>query len=249
MSPDGVVIAPAALTPELAWAAAPDRLELGRAEVHLWRAATAAADSGELARAWHVLDVVERHRALCYRDDRAARAFVVARAALRVILGRYLECDPADVTLEQERGGRPRLRSHTREHLSFSASRAGGVALVAVVAAGEVGVDVERVPREDSGAGLPWRVVRENAPPELLRDLGDAEDPETFCVAWTRLEAYAKAFTDGLAGASSASAIGLPEGCRPRSFRVDEELVGSLVKGGAVLRQLSAFEAPPAARP
>jgi 4'-phosphopantetheinyl transferase len=233
----------AALTEELEWRPAPAGRQIDRNEVHLWRVARALS-AGATDEAWVVLGDGERRRALSYRDARAARGFVVGRASLRAILGRYIGCGPADIILEEGRNGRPRLCSRERPRLHFSASRVDGMDLIAVVDGGEVGVDVERVARAGVRDSLPWPFVREQAPPGLLRDLsGLGDDPETFFVAWTRLEAYAKAFTGGLGGEPAPVPRGTAQRCHVRSFRIGADLVGSLAEGGEAPRALLAFDA------
>jgi 4'-phosphopantetheinyl transferase len=241
MRSDTGVVADAARMPELAWSTATPMLEIGFAEVHLWRVATTPADTRSVDDAWMVLGDAERHRALSYRDDRAARGFVVARARLRSILGHYLGCEPADVALEEGRNGRPYVRSGAGPGLDFSVSRVSGAALVALVGDGRVGVDMECVPDIDARRSLPWRFVREHAPPGLLGDLGDDDGAEAFCIAWTRLEAYAKAFTDGLGGVPGSTRTA-GECCHVRSFRIDGDLVGSLAETGPTPRTLRAFD-------
>jgi hypothetical protein len=59
---------------------------------------------------------------------------------------------------------------------------------------------------------------------------------DTFCVAWTRLEAYAKAITDGLGGNAAAARC-----CPVRSFRLGGDLVVALAESGQTPRKLRTF--------
>src|SRR5205085_1333388 len=68
--------------------------------------------------------------------DRAA-----ARAALRMVLGRYVEVAPAEITLVEVDAAKPALAG---ARLEFNVAHTEGLALVAVAGVA-VGVDVERM--------------------------------------------------------------------------------------------------------
>ncbi|HEY1479226.1 MAG TPA: hypothetical protein VGF46_04320 [Gaiellales bacterium] len=233
--------------PLLAWAEAPPAPAIDGSELHLWRIHAPSGDD-DATRGWTVLGASERRRALAFRDAHVAAAFIHTRAGLRGILSRYVACDPASLPLDEGADGRPLLRGGDGPGLAFSTSRSGASGLVALAARGKLGVDIERVPGPDAGDDLPWSLVREHAPGALLRDVPPGqEDDETFCVAWTRLEAYAKACSGGLAGLAAQQPVDDPD-CLVRSFRVSADLIGSVVAEGRGARVLHAFDAPSPAR-
>jgi 4'-phosphopantetheinyl transferase len=88
----------------------------------------------ELARAAQI--VRERERVLWARS----------RGMLRALLGRYLDRDPRALRFVLGPHGKPALghEAGATTELRFNLSHAGGLALVAVTAGREVGVDVER---------------------------------------------------------------------------------------------------------
>lgn len=248
MRPDASSDTTAGLIRDLAWHAAPAGCTIPSDEVHLWRVTTPPTGRGVPHAAWAVLGDAERQRALCYRDERAARGYAVVRARLRTILAGYLGCAPADVDLEQQRNGRPFIRSRERPCLRFSVSRTAGIALIAVADGGAVGVDIERVPSIDAGGSLPWRCIHEHAPPGLVGVEKRDDDPAAFCVAWTRLEAYAKAFTGGLrADRDPPLARNEMRWRQVRSFSIPGGYVASLAEDGRQPRRLVAFDTQPAA--
>jgi hypothetical protein len=111
--------------------------------VHIWRADLAAIGDRptqllceeELARAAQILG--ERKRVLWSRS----------RGVLRALLGRYLDHDPRELRFLLGSYGKPALLSEgpaPATDLRFNLSHSGGLALVAVSAGREVGVDVER---------------------------------------------------------------------------------------------------------
>ena len=221
------------------WSTAPVSLELGSSEVHVWWLGDTPGTTTSMTAAWRLLGDAERQRAQRLRDGHAARAYILSRARLRGVLARYLATDAAAVPLEADGRGRPVVAGG---RLACSVSRSGQDAVVAVTSGVEVGVDIERVRPADDAAELPWSFVRERLPSRLLAGIDGADAGEAFSLAWTRLEAYAKALTGGLAAIAPGSE---PLACRVRSFRAGDSIVGSVVTGGTPRRALRMFAAAP----
>jgi phosphopantetheinyl transferase len=110
--------------------------------VDVWQADLARVEDGfgellcaqELARAARILP--ERKRMLWARS----------RGVLRVLLGHYLDRDPRGLRFALGPHGKPALRQEAwakGTDLRFSLSHSGGLALIAVTAGREVGVDIE----------------------------------------------------------------------------------------------------------
>lgn len=97
---------------------------------------------GALEPAWALLNGAERGRAEEFRAPAAQRRYVLARAALRRLLGESLACAPADVMLRTGRHGKPALAGV--QGLWFNVSHSGDYALIALSSQGPVGVDIER---------------------------------------------------------------------------------------------------------
>ncbi|HEX9624654.1 MAG TPA: hypothetical protein VF979_09775, partial [Streptosporangiaceae bacterium] len=110
---------------------------------HLWPAATTSAD-----RYQHLLDQAELERAERFKVAHAKDTFIVSKAAQRLVLARYLDCRPADIKIARDcqycgaDHGRPYLAG---SQLDFNVSHTKGWLLLAVVASGKVGIDVEAV--------------------------------------------------------------------------------------------------------
>jgi 4'-phosphopantetheinyl transferase len=78
------------------WESPPPVLTLSRNAVHVWRAAL-DVPAPRVRALESLLSPDERQRAARYGFARDRRRFVAARATLRLLLGRYLEIDPASV--------------------------------------------------------------------------------------------------------------------------------------------------------
>jgi 4'-phosphopantetheinyl transferase len=166
------------------------------AEVHVWLAAlTATPDTSRAL--WEILDADERARALAFRFSLHRERFLVARATLRLILGRYLGQPPAGLPLRVGANGKPILASSV-EDLRFNVSHSEDRALFAVAQAREVGVDIERV-RDDPEIEEIARRTFSAREVDALLSLPVAARRSAFFACWTLKEAYLKARGDGLA--------------------------------------------------
>jgi 4'-phosphopantetheinyl transferase len=116
------------------------------------------------------LSADERSRAARFRFERDRRRFIVARGALRGLLGRLLGTAPSELQFVYNSFGKPAL-SPESGGLKFNLSHSADLALVAIATDREVGVDVEHL-RPD--------------------------EPRTFFEEWTKQEAYVKARGEGL---------------------------------------------------
>jgi phosphopantetheinyl transferase len=140
----------------------------------------------------------ERRRAAALLHSGRRRRWVASRWALRHALGSRLDRDPRLVALETSDGGRPVLAS---AELRFSLSHSGPLALIAVSADCEVGIDVETIRGGRDFTRLSRRFLDRAAAAGVCAAHPDAR-PQAFYRAWARHEAVCKA--GGCAPARSA---------------------------------------------
>ncbi|HEU4707451.1 MAG TPA: 4'-phosphopantetheinyl transferase superfamily protein [Solirubrobacterales bacterium] len=166
--------------------------------VHIWRAAL--DEAGWPGPAGLAED--ERERAAAIVDERSRRRWVAARWALRRALARYRDEAAAEIELDLDERGKPRLQGG--EGLEFNLSHSNGLALVAVAEGREVGLDVELI---DAGRDLIALAERALEPDDAaaVRAASGSERPAVFYAAWTRHEARLKCLGTGLADANSRS--------------------------------------------
>ncbi len=168
----------------------------------------------------------ERARAERFRFDVHRRRFATGRGALREILGRLLDRDPAALSFAYGTKGKPRLVAGGGgaggDALRFNLSHSQNAALLAVAWDREVGVDVEALrPLDDA----PLLVERFFAPRErrTFAGLPETERLAGFYTAWTRKEAYVKARGDGLSLPTTAFEVELAPGSEARLVAFDQE--------------------------
>lgn len=141
------------------------------------------------------LSAAERQRLAAYRRPADQQRFLLARSALRQLLGHWLERPPGAVAMETGPHGKPRCAGAP----AFNLSHSGDLILLGFHPHREVGVDVERARPE-----LDWRpIARQVFPPAAaaaLESLPAGSQAQAFLRAWCRLEARLKACGEGLAG-------------------------------------------------
>lgn len=163
---------------------------LGEDEAHVWLAPVGEATAADEI----CLSADEKKRAARFQVAPARQRFVAARSALRNILGRYLQTDPAALAFAAGPHGKLALDD---DALAFNLSHAGDFALVAVTRRLAVGVDIEKVaPSRDTTAIAerffsPYEQARLGTYPAAAR-------PDAFFRIWSRKEAVIKALGEGL---------------------------------------------------
>jgi 4'-phosphopantetheinyl transferase len=167
-------------------------------EVHVWWASLSATDE-ELGRLVPLLSPDERLRSARYLIPEVKRRFIVGRATLRMLLGRYLGVDAPGVELEYGRAGKPRLRASLGSDLTFNLAHSHQHAALAFCRKTEIGIDIERVdPSIDTTAIVSTMFPASER--ERHRALPEADKRLAFYLAWTRREAYLKGEGCGLTG-------------------------------------------------
>jgi 4'-phosphopantetheinyl transferase len=151
-----------------------------------------------IASAWCHLSADERERACRYRRLGDRNRFIAARSCLRDILSSYLGVTARAIAFECGEHGKPRLAGDFADrNLYFNVAHSDGLAVIAVAADREIGIDVERVEPKRNCVELADRFF---APPEqqAIRDLALEDRVLAFYRCWTRKEAYLKAIGEGL---------------------------------------------------
>lgn len=165
--------------------------DLDRA-VHVWRISLATCPPGARA----LLSADERERADRFHFARDRERFVAARAALRDVLGGYLDLAPERLAFGATEHGKPFLVGAGAD-LSFNLTHSHQLALIAVTRGADVGIDLEWH-RPDVEVTSVARVSFSAAEQRALAALPTDEQPAAFFRCWTRKESYIKARGEGL---------------------------------------------------
>jgi hypothetical protein len=123
----------------------PTELILSSHDIHVWSALLDLPPS-RVRRLQQTLVADELSRAERYAKEELRRHFIVARGALRTILGRYLTVKPEEVRFCYNAYGKPALATSSgKDALNFNVSHAHGLALYAIMRGRAIGIDLERV--------------------------------------------------------------------------------------------------------
>jgi 4'-phosphopantetheinyl transferase len=167
-------------------------------EVHLWRLGLELPDEA-LEGLLEALSADERKRSGRFRVGRERRRYVACRAALRKLLGGYMQSDPAQLELRYGRQGKPFLNLEGTWPLKFNLAHSHELALLAFAHGRELGVDLEWMRPLDDANAIAERFfsVDERT---AFQALEPADRTAGFYRCWTRKEAYLKATGGGLVG-------------------------------------------------
>jgi 4'-phosphopantetheinyl transferase len=167
--------------------------ELGRRDIHLW---WIHLESPSTNLAW-TLSPDECLRASRFHFERDRQRWLVGRAALRTILGRYVGESPERLRFRYGPHGKPSLSpDHGGDPLRFNLSHSEGWAVLAIAVSAEVGVDLERIrpiPESRSIADLVFSQGERWA----LHALPAEQRTQAFIELWVSKESLLKGLGDG----------------------------------------------------
>ncbi len=193
--------------------------------VHVWRVELDSAES-RVRTLRELLSEDESLRADRFVFPHDRDRFIVARGALRVILGRYLGRRPEQLRFHYTAFGKPMLADLPQAFpLQFNVSHSRGVALVGVRCGGSIGVDVEYIRPDLAWEGLAEQVFTE-VERAMLRAYPTEARRTAFFRAWTLKEAVIKAHGAGLSLPLDTFDVVLVAGQAPRLLRLAGDPAG-----------------------
>ncbi len=180
--------------PNCSWPKAPAHPVLSSDEVHVWCASLDQNAAGYEP----LLSADEQAKAQRFRFEREQRRFVVGRGLLRNILSLYLNFPPEKLQFKYGKQGKPALNTDEfQPTLSFNLAHSGELALYAVTADLEIGIDLEQIRPIPAVQQLAEQFFSPLERAELAA-LPSTQKLAAFFSGWTRKEAYLKARGDGL---------------------------------------------------
>ena len=169
------------------------RFHLAINQAHVWLVDLALY---EPAFAAGCLSAEEQSRAARFHFKADGARFMISRALLRRLLGRYLSRNPADINFSYGPFGKPALApsgADLRFNLAHTKKWAAYVFSIGV----DVGIDVEDLNRKVDWEGIATRFFAEKEF-AWIRARPPADRPAAFFRCWTRKEAILKGLGTGL---------------------------------------------------
>jgi 4'-phosphopantetheinyl transferase len=191
---------------------------LDEGQVHLWVIRLEASEA-DFQRAQSWLSADEVARAARFHFERHRRAYVLGRAALRLLIGRYLGIDPGKPRFVYGPQGKPALEDATCP-LRFNVSNSGDLAACAFTMGCEIGVDIEQHRGVRDMEQIANRFFSPEEASELL-GLPESARIAAFFNCWTRKEAYIKAKGGGLSIPLASFQVSLKPGAAPKMLGID----------------------------
>ncbi len=174
-------------------------MSLLEGEIHICLLHLAPFNDKAVNRCLYLLDDEERNRTGRIRHWETRRNFVLVRSVLRLLLGRWLSCEPNSIRFMLGVKGKPRLEgTEPDQGLVFNVSHSGDFGLIALACDTAIGVDVERWRTMSNQDDIAKRCF---SPDELAHwdRLPPENQQETFYARWSFKEAFVKATGEGIA--------------------------------------------------
>lgn len=169
-------------------------IEIGPDEVHLWETSLSVGDD-EARHDESLLSPDERRYAAKFTDARAKSQFIVSRAKLRELLGKYAGQEPQNLRFGMTTEGKPFLTS-ARE-FEFNLTHSGDLVLYGIAHSRPVGVDVERVREMPRAIELARRFMTPEEYECIAAAPAETRDRE-FLSLWVKREGSGKAYGVGV---------------------------------------------------
>ena len=205
--------------PELNWSPCAAPPPLGSGGIHVW-AFPIEPEPDELNRLAAHLSPEEMDRANQFRFPRLRERYIAGRGRLRLLLGRYLEFEPAQLRFDFTPRGKPLL---SQSGIHFNLAHSNELALLAITKAAPVGVDLELIRPMPDGLEIARRFFAAGEVAGFDKVTANARD-EAFFNLWTRKEAWLKATGDGISESLSKVELTFRAGEIPRVLAIDGDV-------------------------
>ncbi len=202
------------------WSPPPSTLELSNHDAHVWitKLDSLKTQVQQMAHCLSDNELVSAGR-FHFKQDRVR--FIVCRAVLRMILGRYLHIEPNRVQFYYGPYGKPYLAETVSDGtLQFNIGHSKDIALYAFTRCRAIGVDIEylqALPDADQIAAR-FFAAEEIA---TFNALPTSQRRQAFFNCWTRKEAYIKAIGKGLSQPLNQFEVSLAPGEPARLLNVE----------------------------
>lgn len=143
---------------------------------------------------YKLLGAEEKARAGRFSKENDRERFIVSKACLRLLLGKYLSLKPRDISFEHSVRRKPRVKNPCNLSIHFNVSYSGECILIGV-SDEEIGIDVELYGK---AAVTKTEMDHLFIEPEVSSINNQNSPVKAFHNLWTRKEALLKATSQGI---------------------------------------------------
>lgn len=193
------------------WQTAPRQITLNDADVHIWHVSLNQPEATR-RKLWQVLSAEEQQKVSRFMFASDGHKYLIARAVLRTILGRYVEMSPEMLQFGYSKYGKPYLQNERlAQTIHFNVSHSGDLALYGITRNRRIGVDVEQMRPVGDEAEFVQRIFSP-VEQQAYGRVRPSQKREAFFNGWTRKEAFIKAIGMGLSFPLTAFDVSLVPG-------------------------------------
>ena len=176
--------------------------------IHLWWIVLDVTDEN-LQTFISLLSTSEKIKADRFKFRQHQHRYQAVHGILRIILGRYLKLDPAQINFTHRDRGKPYLTADCNPlNLQFNLSHSENMAIVGISRDRPIGVDLEKIRPMENAEQLAERFFCASEYALLTQAIPEERD-KLFFQLWTAKEAYLKATGEGISGGLNQIEIAL----------------------------------------
>ena len=143
---------------------------------------------------YQTLQSDEKTRSASFLKENDSHRFIVGRAMLRILLGKYLNVEADKLRFGFDKNKKPTLKDNEKSVINFNLSHSGEYLLIAI-SDNSIGIDIEQY-EYDSRLNQTMQLIFSDS--EILFINKQASPSKIFYKLWTRKEALLKANSSGL---------------------------------------------------
>ena len=167
-------------------------------QVHVYCLAVTLQNPSALDRSTRFLSPEELTTTGKFHFQKDRNRFIASHSLLRVLIGSYLDCDPALLEFSHNSYGKPLLMmKRVFDPIYFNMSGSGDRAAYAFTRLGEIGIDIEKMCQDFATEEVAEKFFSDHEV-SVFRSLPESDKIEAFYNCWTRKEAFIKAVGEGL---------------------------------------------------
>ena len=208
------------------WEHPSGELELSADYIDIWRA-NLKLPFMEAAQFQGLLSREEQDRAARYKSDKRHKQFIVSRGLLRMLIGRYLDINPAGFDFSYTSHQKPFLPvAALGVPITFNITHSHNMILVALSLNRNIGIDAEYIRHNVEFRKLGKRFFSRQES-VALEAYGNSDLPAAFFACWTRKEAFVKAIGDGIAFGLGDFSVSVDPYDNMVGLQIEPEMSGS----------------------